>query len=161
MEQFDKKQDPELMPIETQMKQEAPPEPRLQVGPGFSRHNQDALSNSDLEDMQALRRKEDSVLGEPAWVDQAQGRLRVPIDVAMQVIASRGAQSGGAAAGTVTPDQMRQQVPAGTAPGAPGALMQMTRPQAPAQPAAGAQPAGAAQGTAPQTDQAAPRPPAR
>ena len=92
MEGLDKRQDPELTPIETQVKEAPPPEPRLQVGHGFSRHNQDALGGSDLEDMQALRRKEDAELSEPAWIDQAQGRLRVPIDVAMEVIARRGDQ---------------------------------------------------------------------
>lgn len=157
---FDEKRDPVLTPIETQVKQEPPPEPRLQVAPGFEERG--PLSASDLEDMQGLRAKEDAALAKPSWVDQGQGRVRVPIDVAMQVIASRGAQGvglgGGAAAGTVTPEQMRQQLPAGTSPGAPGATVQMTRPQTPAQPVPvppGEQPAGAAQG-----QQQPPRPPA-
>lgn len=143
LETADRRQDPELTPIETQVKQGPPPEPRLQVTSGFSRHNPDALSSSDLEDMQALRRQEDTVLSQPAWVDRTPGgRLRVPIDVAMQVIASRGAQGaqGTAPAGSVTPEQMRQELPAGTSTGAPGATVQMTRPPAP-------------------SDQAAPRPP--
>lgn len=156
---FDAKNDPELTPIEAQVRQEPPPEPRLQVAPSFEERG--PLAASDLEDMQELRAKEDAALAQPSWIDQGQGRLRVPIDVAMQVIASRGAQGvglgGGAAAGTVTPEQMREQLPAGTSPGAPGATVQMTRPQTPAQPVPvqGEQPAGAAQG-----QQQPPRPPA-
>jgi hypothetical protein len=158
IERFDTKRDPELTPIERNVGQTLPPEPRLQVGPNFHRLNEtlnegidpnsaEAIpesTRSDLEDMQALRENEDSKLNSPAWIDRGQGRVRVPIDVAMQVIASRGAEpAGGAAAGSVTPEEMRRQLPAGTSPGAPGATVQMTRPQTPAQPAAtGAQPAG-------------------
>lgn len=159
VEKLDERQDPELTPIQAEVPQKVPPAPRLQVTPGFAEHNPDSISRSDLEDMQILRETEDKVLGEPAWVDQGQGRLRVPIDVAMQVIVSRGAAGlglGGAAAGTVTPEQMREQLPAGTSPGLPGATVQMARPQAAARPAQpNEQPAGAAQGQ----QQAAPRPP--
>lgn len=158
IERFDAKQDPELTPIQQEVRQPLPPEPRLQVTPGFAEHNENSISRSDLEDMQILREKEDKALATPSWIDQGQGRLRVPIDVAMQVIASRGAAGagvGGGAAGTVTPEQMRQQLPAGTSPGLPGATVQMSRPQAPAQP--NEQPAGTAPG---QQQQPAPRPPA-
>jgi hypothetical protein len=171
LERFDAKRDPELTPIQQQVRQPLPPEPRLQVGQNF--HETNNLLNegaveqrdpnkapdtrSDLEDMQILREKEDKALATPSWIDQGQGRLRVPIDVAMQVIASRGAEGAGGAAGaagTVTPEQMRQQLPAGTSPGLPGATVQMSRPQASAQP--NEQPAGTAQGQ----QQPAPRPPA-
>jgi hypothetical protein len=176
IERFDAKQDPELTPIQQEVRQPLPPAPRLQVAPNFQETNdllneggvdqrdprQAPDTRSDLEDMQILRETEDKVLATPSWIDQGQGRLRVPIDVAMQVIASRGAEGvggaagvGGGAAGTVTPQQMRQQLPAGTSPGLPGATVQMSRPQAPAQP--NEQPAGAAQG---QQQQSAPRPPA-
>lgn len=124
MERFDTKKDPELTPIERNVGQTLPPEPRLQVGPNFYPLNESLNEGidpkgaqaipqnmrSDVEDMQALHADEDSKLNSPAWIDRGQGRVRVPIDVAMQVIASRGDQ---------------------------------TRPQPPAQPAAaGAQPAG-------------------
>src|ERR1043165_8959907 len=102
LEKFDRKGDPELTPIEQQVKQKLPPAPRLQVSPNFYRLNraqnegldQDSAElvpedmRSDLEDMQALRAKEDAELGSPAWGGPAHDRLRVPIDVAMQVIAS-------------------------------------------------------------------------
>jgi hypothetical protein len=93
MESADRRQDPAPTPIEAEVKEAPPPGPQLQVGPGFSRHNPDALSGSDREEMDAMRHEADTVLSEPAWIDQGQGRLRVPIDVAMQVIASRGAQT--------------------------------------------------------------------
>jgi len=112
LETADRRQDPELTPIETQVKEGPPPEPRLQVTPGFSRHNPDALSSSDLEDMQALKKRDDTLLSQPAWIDQAQGRLRVPIDVAMQVIASRGAQGAQGAQGTAQSDQAAPRPPA-------------------------------------------------
>ena len=171
IERFDEKQDPELTPIQQEVRQPLPPAPRLQVGQNFHETNNllnegavdqkerenEAPTRSDLEDMRILRETEDKILASPSWVDQGQGRVRVPIDVAMQVIASRGAAGvgvGGAAAGTVTPEEMRQQLPAGTSTGAPGATVQMSRPQAPAQP--NEQPAGAAQGQQPSP----PRPPA-
>lgn len=160
MERFDAKRDPELTPIQQQVRQPEPPAPRLQVGQNFGKTNsllneaEEALDGpqSDLEDMRDMRADEDKVLGQPSWIDQGQGRVRVPIDVAMQVIVSRGTAGGGA--GTVTPQEMREQLPAGTAPGLPGATMQMARPPAPAQPAG--QPAG----TTTQQQPAAPRPPA-
>lgn len=169
IERFDEKRDPELTPIQQEVRQPLPPAPRLQVGQNFHETNnllnegavdpkapaQEPETRSDLEDMRILREQEDKVLTTPSWVDQGQGRVRVPIDVAMQVIASRGAAgAGGAAAGTVTPEEMRQQLPAGTSPGLPGATVQMSRPQAPAQP--NEQPAG----TDPGQQQSAPRPPA-
>lgn len=171
IERFDAKRDPELTPIQKQVRQPLPPQPRLQVGENFHETNnllneggigqrdpkKEPDTRSDVEDMQILRATADKALATPSWIDQGQGRLRVPIDVAMQVIASRGAAGagvGGGAAGTVTPEQMRQQLPAGTSPGLPGATVQMSRPQAPAQP--NEQPAGAAQGQ----QQSAPRPPA-
>lgn len=124
LQRFDAKRDPELTPIQQQVRQPLPPEPRLQVGQNF--HETNNLLNegavdqknpdkgpdtrSDLEDMQILREKEDKALATPSWIDQGQGRVRVPIDVAMQVIASRGP------AGTQTPAQPNEQ-PAGTVPG--------------------------------------------
>lgn len=174
MERFDAKQDPRLTPIQEQVRQLEPPAPRLQVGQNFDRSNKvlnegvveelppagqerPAGMRSDLEDMEALRAQEDKVLGSSSWVDRGQGRVRVPIDVAMEVIASRGVADagvgGGAESGTVTPEEMREQLPAGTSPGLPGATVQMARPPAPAQP--GEPPAGTTQ------QQAAPRPPAQ
>ena len=112
---FDEKQDPALTPIQRQVEQKDPPAPRLQVGAGFEEHNAGAISRSDLEDMQLLREQESKALDNPSWIDQGQGRVRVPIDVAMEVIASRGGAGGGAgtAAPQAPPEQPNEQ-PAGT-----------------------------------------------
>lgn len=56
--------------------QPPPPEPRLQTSPE--------------EDLRMMRAQEDSLLGQPGWVDQRQGTVRIPIEVAMEVIAGRG-----------------------------------------------------------------------
>jgi hypothetical protein len=147
LDAMDARKDPGVTPIEKETKQPPPPAPRLQVSQNFDKLHKDDPdvppgTRSDLEDMQALRAEEDLRLETPAWTDQAQGRLRVPIEVAMQVIASRGSQIVG---------------------GGTGAPVQMTGPQTPAPPAypapAGAQPAGTAPGQPPAA--AAPQPPAR
>jgi hypothetical protein len=164
-EWVDAKDDPKPTPIQEASPQQLPPYPRLQTAPGFAGNNPDAWAKSDLEDMTDLRAAEDKALDQPTWIDQGQGRVRLPIDVAMEVIASRGNQGMGVGTpgtpGTITPQEMREQLPAGTSPGAPGATVQMSRPQAPAVPnqqSTDEPPAGAAQGQQPR--QQAPRPPA-
>lgn len=139
-ESIEKRQDPRPTPIEAAFPQGPPPEPRLQVAPE--------------EDLRAMRAEEDAVLHVPAWVNQGQGTVRVPIDVAMEVIAQRGLDAGVVGgrpgAGAATPEEMRR-TEAQTSPGMPGATIQMTRPrataQSPAQPGArpGSPPSGDAQ----------------
>jgi len=97
LDKLDARNDRALTPIEREMKQPFPPAPRLQVGQNFDKLHkgeEDVAKDtrSDLEDMQALREEEDRELGTAAWKDQAQGTVRLPIDVAMQVVASRGPQ---------------------------------------------------------------------
>lgn len=53
-----------------------PPAPRLQVNP--------------VRDMAELRRAEDRVLNGYAWVDEAAGIARIPIDRAMAIVAEKG-----------------------------------------------------------------------
>jgi hypothetical protein len=53
-----------------------PPGPRLEVVPRAS--------------LEALRREEDALLHAYGWVDRAQGRVRIPIDRAMDLIEQRG-----------------------------------------------------------------------
>lgn len=109
LENFDERSDPKLLPIQQEMKvnEQLPPEPRLQVTPAFEKINPGAIARSDVEDMQLLREQEDKALGNPSWIDRGQGRVRVPIDVAMQVIASRGA----AATAPAPPAQSAQPAP--------------------------------------------------
>lgn len=106
---------PAAEPMAESNVQPPPPEPRLQTSPE--------------EDLRMMRAQEDSLLGQPGWVDQAQGTVRIPIEAAMEVIAGRGL---GAEVVGGTPGAAQQQVPgqgvvppeAGTQP---GALVQMSR----------------------------------
>jgi hypothetical protein len=89
-EKFDERRDPRPSPIEAANPQQPPPEPRLQVAPGFVVSNTGDTAKSDREDMDAERAQEKTLLQQPAWIDQGKGTLRVPIDVAMEVVAARG-----------------------------------------------------------------------
>lgn len=90
-EKHDDGRDPALSPIEAANPQKEPPEPRLQVTQGFAANNP-ALppARSEDEDMAAMREQETILLEEAAWLDEKQGTVRVPIDVAIAVIARRG-----------------------------------------------------------------------
>ena len=79
---FDEKRDVRLTPIETASPQQPPPEPRLQGTP--------ASPATPNEDMDRMREDEDYKLGHAGWVNRQQGIVRVPIDVAIDVILSRG-----------------------------------------------------------------------
>src|SRR5262245_22091275 len=73
---FDEKRDVRLTPIEMASPQQPPPEPRLQDDPNT--------------DMRLMREKEDRLLGQAGWVNRQQGIVRLPIDVAMEEVLSRG-----------------------------------------------------------------------
>jgi hypothetical protein len=94
LERYDERRDVRPTPIEAANPQQPPPAPRLQVAPGFDVRNPQEggqpVARSDREDMAAERANEDKALSQPAWVDQGQGLVRVPIETAMQVIAARG-----------------------------------------------------------------------
>jgi len=90
-EGHDERRDPRPTPIEAANPQQPPPEPRLQVAPGFVVSNSGATAQSDREDMAAEAEQEKNLLQQPAWIDQGKGTLRVPIDVAMEIVAARGA----------------------------------------------------------------------
>ena len=53
-----------------------PPEPRLEESPPAN--------------LAALRAREQEVLDNPAWVDEAAGTVRIPLDLAIDVIARKG-----------------------------------------------------------------------
>lgn len=53
-----------------------PPEPRLQVAP--------------MEDLGILREREEQMLGSYGWVDKNAGKVRIPIEKAMDTIAEKG-----------------------------------------------------------------------
>ncbi|HYG62270.1 MAG TPA: hypothetical protein VEL74_06795 [Thermoanaerobaculia bacterium] len=136
---MEKKQDPPPLPLAAANTQAPPPEPRLQTSPEV--------------ELQSMRAEEDQALTRSSWVDQAQGTVRVPIDVAMDVIASRGlgAEVVGGQPGTnpATTPPAQQTV-------APGATLQMTRPPGGAEPQAAEITSSQGQGA-----QASPPPPER
>ncbi len=123
-DKMDDRRDVPLTPIEASSPQPADfPEPRLQT--------------NDAKDLQDLHKQEDKLLSQAGWVNRQQGTVRVPVDVAIDVIARRGVEPGvvGGTGASANPDQVRQQgldVPIGRQP---GATVQMTRPASPAAPA--------------------------
>jgi hypothetical protein len=130
-DKLDDRRDVPLTPIEASSPQPAEfPGPNLQI--------------NDEQDMRVMREEEDRLLGKAGWVDRQGGVMRVPMDVAIDVIARRGVGpavvggTGGASgvSATANPDQVRQQgldVPTGRQP---GATVQMARPPAQTPPAA-------------------------
>jgi len=82
LRRLERQEDPAPPPLAEEARPPLPPEPRLQSSPD--------------EDMRALRAREDRALHEPAWIDQGQGTVRLPIDLAMDVIARRGLPAGAA-----------------------------------------------------------------
>jgi len=123
-DKLDDRRDVRLTPIETANPQPQDfPLPRLQTTPE--------------QDLRLIREEEDRLIGRAGWVNQQQGTMRVPVDVAIDVIAARGVDPsvvGGGAGGAANanPDQVRAQgldAPAGRRP---GATVQMTRPARPA-----------------------------
>jgi hypothetical protein len=74
---FDRRHAAPPPPMASGMRQpEAAPEPRLQAAPS--------------EDMTAMSAADELRLRHAGWIDQAQGTARVPIDVAIDVLAARG-----------------------------------------------------------------------
>lgn len=63
-------------PLASELRREAPPEPRLQVAP--------------LEDLATLHAWEERVLTTYAWVDRDAGVVRVPVDRAKDLVLERG-----------------------------------------------------------------------
>ncbi len=111
---------PEPSPLLEANRVVQPPEPRLQTAPEV--------------ELQHMRAEEDLALYHAGWVDRRGGTVRVPIDVAMEMIVARGlgpevvGGTTGAAAATpadaMVQTQGRPTTPAGPAP---GANVQMSR----------------------------------
>ena len=59
-----------------------PPEPRLQLAPGHPIH--------PLEEMKQLKAAEEATLTTYGWVDQKAGTVRIPIEVAKEIILQKG-----------------------------------------------------------------------
>lgn len=103
---FDDKREPRPSPLPAANRQPPPPLPRLQTTPEG--------------DMKLHREDEDRLLGQAQWLDQGQGRVRIPIDLAMEIVAGRGLgpEVVGGTPGAVVPVPPAQ---------APGATVQMSR----------------------------------
>lgn len=69
-------QDPKPSALPEAAERQVPPSPRLEISPP--------------ENLKELREREATVLEAPAWIDQAQGKVRLPIDLALDVVARRG-----------------------------------------------------------------------
>lgn len=65
---------------------DVPPEPRLQP---FKTGAVPPTENTPVIDMETMRRNEDAALNNAAWIDKAQGKVRLPIDVAKQLVVQR------------------------------------------------------------------------
>ncbi len=75
-DRFDTKRDATSSPMAETNRQPPPPGPRLQTTPAL--------------DLAEMRQDEDRRLNRAGWIDQQKGTMRVPIDVAMEVVAGRG-----------------------------------------------------------------------
>ena len=64
------------------MREQLPPEPRLQGLPGHAIH--------PMEELKEAREQEDRLLSTYGWVDQKTGIVRVPIEEAMKRLLERG-----------------------------------------------------------------------
>jgi len=74
---LERRHDPAPPPLaEERRPQPLPPEPRLQSSPDQA--------------MAAFRAREDRALEAPAWIDRQAGTVRLPIDLAMDVLVRRG-----------------------------------------------------------------------
>lgn len=62
-------------PIQSANLGQLPPNPRLQLNP--------------LRDWLVFKAEQDSVVGSYGWVDKGQGRVRLPVDVAIEIMAGR------------------------------------------------------------------------
>jgi hypothetical protein len=74
---------PPASPLAATYAPKAPPAPRLQAAP--------------IRDLEALRAREDALLGSYAWIDREAGTVRIPIERAIEILAAR--EAGPAARG--------------------------------------------------------------
>jgi hypothetical protein len=68
---------PAANPLAATYALKTPPEPRLQPAP--------------IRDLEALRAREDALLGSYAWIDRDAGIVRIPIERAMEILSARAA----------------------------------------------------------------------
>jgi hypothetical protein len=76
LRRLEKAADPPPPALREVRERHLPPEPRLQ-------------SDADG-DMRTLRAAEDQMIERPAWIDESQGTVRIPVDLAIDVLVRRG-----------------------------------------------------------------------
>lgn len=110
-------EDPKPSALPEALERQVPPSPRLEISPP--------------ENLKELREREATVLDSPAWIDEAQGKIRLPIDLALDVVARRGL-------GEAAPAATAEPAPGGLETGAAAPDAAPTAPAAPVPPAGGA-----------------------
>lgn len=93
-----------LTAIERPAGSDVPAEPRLQPlqTTGAKDLSIPPTAATPVVDMETMRQNEDEALNNPGWVDHKAGRVRLPIDVAKQLVVQRGLPVNGAAGTTST-----------------------------------------------------------
>jgi hypothetical protein len=109
-----------LTAIERPAGADVPVEPRLQPFASKDAHGEalPPTAATPVVDMETMRRNEEEALNNPGWVDQKAGRVRLPIDLAKQLVVQRGfpvTSTAGAA------DTSTTAAPTAAASSAPGA----------------------------------------
>ncbi len=107
-----------LTAIERPAGADVPEEPRLQPFKAKDAKGTDVppTAATPVIDMETMRHNEEEALNHPGWVDQKAGRVRLPIDLAKQIVVQRGLPVNGAGSG------------ASGAPGAPASPLPGTTP---------------------------------
>jgi hypothetical protein len=97
-----------------------PPPPILKADPEAMAAPPPNLQTRPVQDFEAFRAREDSVLGSYGWVDKEAGTVRIPIDEAMRLLVERGLPPAPAAPAHPSPADAKA-APAKAAAAKPGA----------------------------------------
>lgn len=116
----------ERPPMARTEKERLPPEPRLQVAPGFQAEGQKLELKEPQAEWKVVRRKWQQEMETYGWTDRDQKLARIPIAEAMKIVAQKGVQPI-QASGTGNSNQQQQQQ-TGTAQPAPQGQPQQQRP---------------------------------
>ncbi len=115
LEKLEDREDPRPPALAEAAAPRLPPEPRLEESPPAN--------------LATLREREQEVLTNPAWIDQGTGTVRLPLDLAIDIVARRGL--GGApvaaeapASADPTPPAEASAAPVASAPSTPAAPAQ-------------------------------------
>lgn len=105
-DKLDDRRDVPLTPIEA-----SSPQPTQYPGPN--------LQTDEPKDLREMHQQEDQILNKAGWVSQQEGTVRLPLDVAIDVIAQRGVAPLGAPPAANPPAANETAAPAPAPSGAP------------------------------------------